>query len=368
MLISLSCLEEKRHRAVAAKDSRDHVKALQILRRFFPNIPKGTCSEILEHGFLKGSGRVGRSTKLGDRLKIQLAVNAHIRHRLTQYDSLLAGNREQHAKLAAREMVYGQVQAIADSWRAPSPQAQNSNSRMLVSRGSAATLQGNRQRRAQQIQVTMESTEEAQILEEALDQLHLNENGDMTGARVEAAQRIAQEKAQIKARKKKKKKLLRLQRKSQRVSIKSNHPPRLLRSDFSTLNSIPTNSDTLGDDVQLGRKGDEIYMPTSDRSVDVDPPRYSLRSSHRTSSSTPMNNNRFSNDMQLQQRDHESHMPKCGPSPNTHPPRQSHSSRRKSDGKIGGLDVEKERRGCPYEKSRSKGRQMIEDSEWMDID
>lgn len=49
--------------------------------------------EILEHGFQKGSGRVGRSQILEDRLKVQLAVNAHIRHRLTQYDSILAAHK-----------------------------------------------------------------------------------------------------------------------------------------------------------------------------------------------------------------------------------------------------------------------------------
>lgn len=109
--------EHKRQRAVATRDSHDHEQAHKVLLEHYPRIPEDSCAEILKHGFEKGSGRVGRSKTLEDRLKVQLAVNAHIRHRMTNCDSILAANRGRDAKLAAREMVYDQVQAIADSWR-----------------------------------------------------------------------------------------------------------------------------------------------------------------------------------------------------------------------------------------------------------
>ena len=162
-------LEEKRQRAVAAKDSRDHKRAHELLLTFFPNIPDGACSEILEHGFQKGSGRVGRSRQLEDRLKVQLAVNAHIRHRLTQYDSILAASKGRNAKLAARETVYGQVQAIADTWRDPNP-------RTPAPKDSAATLEANRQRRIRNSKAQKLTANEGQVLEEALSGLRLSEN------------------------------------------------------------------------------------------------------------------------------------------------------------------------------------------------
>ncbi len=187
-------LAEKRQKAVAAKDSRDHKQAHKLLLDFFPNIPETNCSEILQHGFQKGSGRVGRSQILEDKLKVHLAVNAHIRHRLTQYDSILATNKEQDAKPAAREMVYNQVQAIADSWRASRP------SRTLRSSGSATILEDNRQRRNRRSEAQIKSADEAQILETALGGLQLNENEREAWTHAEGAQRLAQKKAQKVAR------------------------------------------------------------------------------------------------------------------------------------------------------------------------
>ena len=340
---------------------------------------------------MKGSGRVGRSQKLEDRLKIQLAVNAHIRHRLTQYDSLLAANRGQDAKLAAREMVYRQVQAIADSWRDTSSQAQTSKTRMSISRNSAAILEGNRQRRAQQGKANIKSTDETQMLDEALEQLRLKENGEKAEAQVEATRQMAQKKAQKKARKscslkinqdlsrqyelyssiglskKKQKKVLRLQKEQQKTSRKSIHPPQILRSELPAFDGIPTISDTLGDGTQLGQTGHDNYMPTSDGSVNIDTPhqpRYFLRSSR---GNIPMKNDRFSNDVQLQQREEDNHISDDGTSPNTHPPHQSCSSRRNNIAEIGNLDSKNERGGSSLE-SRSEGRQKIESYEWMDID
>ena len=187
-------LEEKRQKAVAAKDSRDHKRAHRLLLDFFPNIPETDCSEILQHGFQKGSGRVGRSQSLEDKLKVQLAVNAHIRHRLTEYDSILAANKEQDAKAAARQMVYDHVQAIADSWRASQP------SRTLRSSGSVTILEENRQRRIREREAKAKSADEAQILETALEGLQLNENEREASTHAEGAQRLAQKKAQKVAR------------------------------------------------------------------------------------------------------------------------------------------------------------------------
>ena len=64
---------------------------------------------------------MGRSTTLDDELKIELAVNAHIRHRFTDYDSLYnemkAANVSGDMKKIARTRVYDQVTKTAQSWR-----------------------------------------------------------------------------------------------------------------------------------------------------------------------------------------------------------------------------------------------------------
>ena len=56
-------------------------------------MPTKTSEEILAHGFLKGSCRVGRATRLDEKKRIELAVNAHIRHRYTDYDIYLKARR-----------------------------------------------------------------------------------------------------------------------------------------------------------------------------------------------------------------------------------------------------------------------------------
>ena len=179
---------------------------------------------------------MGRSQKLEDRLKVQLAVNAHIRHRLTQYDSILASNKGHDAKLTARETVYDQVQAIAESWRGSVSGGRDSNPRTLVSGDSAATLQANRQRR------TRASTANVTALEEALGGLHLN--GLEAAVQTDAAQRRAQKRAKKLARrahsgdKKKKGEAMRLDRvqneRPRKASIRQN--VEIIRLKFDTAN------------------------------------------------------------------------------------------------------------------------------------
>lgn len=77
------------------------------IRILFPQCPKGRERAIAEHACLKYSGRVGRSAAaktLADG-PVRLAVSAHIRHRETNYDSLLAkgwGRRRARADVSER--------------------------------------------------------------------------------------------------------------------------------------------------------------------------------------------------------------------------------------------------------------------------
>ena len=107
---------------MATKDNRDYQQNFQLLKDMFPSMPSKTCWEILAHGFLKGSGRVGRATRLDEKKRIELAVNAHIRHRFTDYDIYLKasrhfGTRRSNPRMEARQRIKEQIKSIANSWR-----------------------------------------------------------------------------------------------------------------------------------------------------------------------------------------------------------------------------------------------------------
>jgi hypothetical protein len=85
------------------------------VRRLFPGCPAGREREIAEHACLKYSGRVGRSAsaKALDEEAVRLAVAAHIRHRETRYDDLLASGYE---RWDARAAVERAVREVLQKW------------------------------------------------------------------------------------------------------------------------------------------------------------------------------------------------------------------------------------------------------------
>jgi hypothetical protein len=88
------------------------------VRELFPRCPKGREREIAKHACLKYSGRIGRSAsaKWLDGEAVRLAAIAHIRHRETRYDELLAQGRDRHE---ARGEVKADVERILDNWEGP---------------------------------------------------------------------------------------------------------------------------------------------------------------------------------------------------------------------------------------------------------
>jgi hypothetical protein len=86
------------------------------IRKLYPSMPAGRERLIAEHACRKYSGRVGRSAaaKQFDPDMIELAVRAHIRHRESEYDELIATGWERHE---ARAIVRPTVDRIAASWR-----------------------------------------------------------------------------------------------------------------------------------------------------------------------------------------------------------------------------------------------------------
>ncbi len=85
------------------------------VREIFPFCPASREQDIAEHACRKYSGRVGRSTaaKQFDEDAVHLAVAAHVRHRETNYDRLLA---QGHERREARMEVRHAAQTILDQW------------------------------------------------------------------------------------------------------------------------------------------------------------------------------------------------------------------------------------------------------------
>jgi hypothetical protein len=83
----------------------------QRVRELFPACPAGRETAIARHACQKYSGRVGRSAsaKSLDENAVRLAVIAHIRHRETDYDRLLARGYDRQEARATIERDVSQV-------------------------------------------------------------------------------------------------------------------------------------------------------------------------------------------------------------------------------------------------------------------
>ncbi|KAH2800734.1 hypothetical protein KXW19_005603 [Aspergillus fumigatus] len=123
VLKSAAASADSRAHAVKTRDERGLSRSRQILRNKFPLMPAESLETIVDHAFLKCSGRVGRTTRKTDEQKANLAVEAHIRHTHTPYESLLdAGKSRQEA----REAVWDMVQAIKTAWEGADVQSADS--------------------------------------------------------------------------------------------------------------------------------------------------------------------------------------------------------------------------------------------------
>jgi hypothetical protein len=134
LLVEEQALEKAEEECLADSEVRERRKEREAIRReesdrqyvwefsvrvreLFPSCPPGTETVIAEHACLKYSGRVGRSAsaKSLDAEAVRLAVIAHIRHRETSYDRLLARGYERRE---ARAQVEADVRRILGQWEA----------------------------------------------------------------------------------------------------------------------------------------------------------------------------------------------------------------------------------------------------------
>ena len=118
-MVSQSAAEtaDSRANAVKLRDERDLAHSRELLRTQFPLMPEDSLETILGHAFLKGSGRVGRTSMKTDAQKANLAVEAYIRHNHTPYEALL---KDGHGRAQARKAVWDTVRAIKATWEGKS--------------------------------------------------------------------------------------------------------------------------------------------------------------------------------------------------------------------------------------------------------
>ncbi|HEV2667795.1 MAG TPA: DUF2293 domain-containing protein [Blastocatellia bacterium] len=112
--------ERRKEREAVRREELDRKyveRFAQRVREIFPACPRGRETAIAEHACRKYSGRVGRSAsaKSLDEEAVRLAVIAHIRHRETDYDRLLARGYDRRE---ARVEVEEAVDRVLRNWEA----------------------------------------------------------------------------------------------------------------------------------------------------------------------------------------------------------------------------------------------------------
>jgi hypothetical protein len=114
--------DRARQREIAAKqrqtDDRKLVEKMAgRIQELFPNCPPREARTIASHTAVRGSGRVGRTAagRALDEDALRMAVIAAIRHKLTDYDELLAAGLEREQ---ARARVRDRVDEILENWSA----------------------------------------------------------------------------------------------------------------------------------------------------------------------------------------------------------------------------------------------------------
>jgi hypothetical protein len=122
-LTDAAARERARERAAERRQERDERYVSEFAERLgdlFPGCPGPERQAIADHACRKYSGRIGRSAAASrfDPDAIELAVRAHVRHRYTPYDELLAHGVDRGD---ARGSVHDAVDEVVERWRRTSP-------------------------------------------------------------------------------------------------------------------------------------------------------------------------------------------------------------------------------------------------------
>ncbi|ERS98541.1 hypothetical protein HMPREF1624_05326 [Sporothrix schenckii ATCC 58251] len=128
-----------REAATAKRDAALAATFRAALLAAYPALPPGTTAdEIVQHAMTKHAGRVARTSTLSEAARVRLAVRAHIRHRWTDYETMLReaeatndrkerrkrngtgrkrdGKLQRRRRAEARAQTVGRVNAIEREW------------------------------------------------------------------------------------------------------------------------------------------------------------------------------------------------------------------------------------------------------------
>lgn len=105
---------EDRASAVQKHDASLELKFRRAVKKLFPDAPDGAVPKVVARAMEKGSGRVGRTSKIDVEQRAKMAVVAHIRHCHTDYDKQL---RQGGSRWDVRDEIREQVNEVLDSWR-----------------------------------------------------------------------------------------------------------------------------------------------------------------------------------------------------------------------------------------------------------
>lgn len=125
-IAELECANDQQERAeknkkaatIRAIKDKEYIQHFAIaIRQRYPNCPQNREVEIAQHACEKYSGRVGRTAdaKQFDAKMIDLAVEAHIRHAETDYDSQFGKGK---AKKQIRSEVRYDINHVLRKWSA----------------------------------------------------------------------------------------------------------------------------------------------------------------------------------------------------------------------------------------------------------
>jgi hypothetical protein len=110
--------EKRRQRETERRQELDEEFVAEFsrqVRALYPGCPKGEERKIAEHACRKYSGRVGRSAaaKKFEPDAIHLAVQAHARHRFTDYEEFLGTG---HSRAEARDLAGPTLHLVLAKW------------------------------------------------------------------------------------------------------------------------------------------------------------------------------------------------------------------------------------------------------------
>ncbi|HLZ26630.1 MAG TPA: DUF2293 domain-containing protein [Chloroflexota bacterium] len=112
----------QRARAAMKRDAADGsfvASFVAAIRADYPGCPAAEAKQIAEHACQRSSGRIGRTAaaRALDPAAVRLAVQAHVRHRHTNYDRLLG---QLWDRRDARDAVHDDVADVLRKWAEPS--------------------------------------------------------------------------------------------------------------------------------------------------------------------------------------------------------------------------------------------------------